>query len=103
MWAQGSPEEHSRIQSRRHAGLEPDRFGYCERARSTAGYSGDLSDEEMFDRGDQPLRFSARVEKQEAEHIEYRCVRYSVNHARWLTEPSCLPSPTPAAAAVPSD
>eukprot|EP01044_Picomonas_judraskeda_P041031 COSAG03_NODE_20449_length_319_cov_0.700000_1_plen_36_part_10 len=36
MWAQRSPEEHSRILSRRSAGLEPDRFGFHERVLSTA-------------------------------------------------------------------
>jgi hypothetical protein len=85
MWSQGSPEEHSLIVSRRRAGLEPDRFGYCERARSTAGHGGDLSDEEMFDRVDQPLRFSARVEHRDAEDIEYRCVCDSANRSRAIS------------------
>lgn len=93
MWSQGSPEEHSLIQSRRRAGLAPDRFGYCDRERSTAGYGGDQHDEEMFDRVDQPLRFSARVEEREAKDIEYRC---ACDEPRALSlEPSAPPPLTP--------
>jgi hypothetical protein len=82
MWAQRSPEEHSRILSRRSAGLEPDRFGFHERVLSTAAQPADLSDEETFDRVDQPLRFSARVEQQEAESVEYRCARVNASRPR---------------------
>ena len=73
MWASRSPEEHSLIQSRRHAGLEPDQFGIRERSFGSADGLADISDDETFDRVDEPLRFATRVEKKEAESIEYRC------------------------------
>ena len=73
MWASRSPEEHSLIQSRRHAGLEPDQFGIRERSFGSADGLAEISDDETFDRVDEPLRFATRVEKKEAESIEYRC------------------------------
>ena len=82
MWAQRSPEEHSRILSRRSVGLEPDRFGFHDRAVSAAARPADLSDDETFDRVDQPLRFAARVEQQEAESVEYRCARVNASRPR---------------------
>eukprot|EP01043_Picozoa_sp_COSAG02_P015953 COSAG02_NODE_692_length_18432_cov_12.452681_3_plen_114_part_00 len=103
MWSQGSPEQHSLIQSRRRAGLEPDRFGYCDRERSTTRYGSDQRDEEMFDRVDQPLKFSARVEEREAKDIEYRCAFDNANRARCLTELSTPALDSAASSAVPSD
>lgn len=90
MWAQSSSENHTLLQSRRHAGLEPDQFGYRESAFS-ATEPAHQRDDETFDRVDQPLRFSARVEPQQAEAIEYRCVWLSMTCAQRtmdLAEPS---------------